>query len=452
MTNGTASKKPTILSTKTDVAIPMRYDPIDPQLFIENRRRLAAQLQPDSVAILNSNDVMPKSADGSHAFVQQTDLFYLSGIDQEESALILFPAAREQKYREVLFLRETSEQIALWEGKKFTKEEARAISGIQTVLWNNEFETVLRPLVYQAERIYLNSNEHLRATTVVETRDARFGKWCRAAFPLHRYERLAPILHRLRPIKSAIEVELIRKAAAISGRTFQRLLGFIRPGVWEFEIEAEIWHEFLRARSRGPAFQTIVASGADACTLHYVSNDDVCRDGDLVLIDFGAEYANYAGDLTRTVPVNGRFTPRQRAVYDAVLRVQKAAIQMLRPGNTFEAYNADVGKLTETELVGLGLLTADQIKEQPPEKPLYKKYFPHGISHHLGLDVHDYGDRFRPFESGMVFTCEPGIYIREEGIGVRIENDILITADGPVDLTAEIPREAEEIEAMMEKK
>jgi Xaa-Pro aminopeptidase len=427
----------------------MRYDPIDPQLFIENRRRLAAQLKPNSITVLNSSDVMPKSADGSHSFVQQTDLFYLSGIDQEESTLILFPGAREEKHREVLFLRETSEQIALWEGKKYTKEEAAAVSGVKTVLWNAEFETVLRLLVFQAERIYLNSNEHLRAAAVVETRDARFGKWCRDAFPLHRYERLAPILHDLRAIKSPIEVELIKKAAAITGRAFRRLLGFIRPGVWEYEIEAEIWHEFLRARSRGPAFQTIVASGADACTLHYVSNDKPCADGELVLIDFGAEYANYAGDLTRTVPVNGRFTPRQRAVYEAVLRVQKAAIQMLRPGNTIEAYNAEVGRLIEAELIGLGLLEADQVKDQPKDKPLYKKYFPHGTSHHLGLDVHDYGDKLRPFEPGMVFTCEPGIYIREEGIGARIENDILITADGPVDLTADIPREADEIEALM---
>jgi Xaa-Pro aminopeptidase len=427
----------------------MRYDPIDPHLFIENRRRLAAQLKPNSIAILNSSDVMPKSADGAHPFNQQTDLLYLSGIDQEESTLILFPGAREEKHREVLFLRETSEQIALWEGKKYTKEEAAAVSGVKTVLWNAEFEAVLRPLVFQAERIYLNTNEHLRAAAVVETRDARFGKWCRNAFPLHRYERLAPILHDLRAIKSPIEVELIKRAVAITGRTFRRLLGFIRPGVWEYEIEAEIWHEFLRARSRGPAFQTIVASGADACTLHYVSNDKPCGDGELVLIDFGAEYANYAGDLTRTVPVNGRFSPRQRAVYEAVLRVQKAAIQMLRPGNNLEAYNAEVGRLTETELIGLGLLEADQVKDQPKDKPLYKKYFPHGTSHHLGLDVHDYGDKLRPFEAGMVFTCEPGIYIPEEGIGVRIENDILITADGPVDLTADIPREADEIEALM---
>jgi Xaa-Pro aminopeptidase len=308
---------------------------------------------------------------------------------------------------------------------------------------------VFRPLVFQAERIYLNSNEHLRAEAVVETRDTRFGKWCREAFPLHRYQRLAPIMHDLRAVKSSIEVELIRQAGEISGRAFRRLLDFIRPGVWEYEIEAEIWHEFLRARSRGPAFQTIVASGADSCTLHYVKNDKQCKDGDLVLIDFGAEYANYAGDLTRTVPVNGRFTPRQRVVYEAVLRVQKAAIQMLRPGNTLEAYTAEVGRWMEAELIGLGLLDAEKVKGQPKDQPLYKKYFPHGTSHHLGLDVHDYGDKFRPFEAGMVFTCEPGIYIREEGIGVRIENDILITDRDPVDLMADIPREADEIEELM---
>jgi Xaa-Pro aminopeptidase len=427
----------------------MRYHPIDPQLFIENRRNLAVQLTPNSIAVFNSSDVMPKSADGVHPFSQQTDLFYLSGIDQEESALVIFPDAREEKHREVLFLRETSEQTALWEGRKYTKEAAAAVSGVKTVYWNAEFDAVFRALVFQAERIYLNSNEHLRAEAVVETRDARFGKWCREAFPLHGYKRVAPIMHRLRAVKSPIEIDLIKQAAALTGRAFRRLLGFIRPGVWEYEIEAEIWHEFLCGRSRGPAFQTIAASGADACTLHYVKNDKQCRDGDLVLIDFGAEYANYAGDLTRTVPVNGRFTPRQRAVYDAVLRVQTAAIQLLRPGNTLEAFNAEVGKLTEAELIGLGLLDTENVKAQPKDQPLYKKYFPHGASHHLGLDVHDYGDKFRPFEAGMVFTCEPGIYIREEGIGVRIENDILVTVDGPVDLTADIPREAEEIEALM---
>jgi len=430
----------------------MRYPPIDPQLFIENRRRLAGQLKPHSIAVFNSNDVMPKSADGVHPFIQQTDLFYLSGIDQEESTLVIFPDAREEKHREVLFLRETSEQIALWEGKKYTKEEAAVVSGVKTVYWNAEFDAVFRALAFQVERVYLNSNEHLRAEAVVETRDARFGKWCRGAFPLHRYKRLAPIMHHLRAIKSPIEVELIKQAAAITGRAFRRLLGFIRPGAWEFEIEAEIWHEFLRHRSRGPAFQTIVASGAESCTLHYVKNDRQCRDGDLVLIDFGAEYANYAADLTRTVPVSGRFTARQRAVYEAVLRVQTAGIAMLRAGNTLDAYNAEVGRVMEAELIRLGLLDAEKVKDQPKDQPLYKKYFPHGTSHHLGLDVHDYGDKLRPFEAGMVFTCEPGIYIREEGIGVRIENDILITADGPLDLTEEIPREADEIEYLMSTK
>jgi Xaa-Pro aminopeptidase len=427
----------------------MRYPPIDPTLFVENRRRLAERLKPGALAVLNSNYVMPTSADGAHPFIQQTDLFYLSGIDQEESTLVVFPGAREEKYREVLFLRETNDQIALWEGKKYSREEATAVSGVSTVCWNDELDAVFRGLAGQAERITLNSNEHPRASSEVETRDGRFGRRCRERFPLHRYERLAPILHHLRAVKSSVEVELIRQAAALTGRAFRRLLGVIRPGVWEFEIEAEIWHEFLRGRSRGPAFQTIVASGPDSCTLHYVKNDKRCQDGELVLLDFGAEYAHYAADLTRTVPVNGRFTPRQRAVYEAVLRVQTAAVDMLRPGNTLEAYHAEVGRRMEAELIGLGVLDAARVREQPPDRPLYKSYFPHGTSHHLGLDVHDYGDRFRPFEPGMVLTCEPGIYLREEGIGVRIENDILVTPDGPEDLMADIPREADEIEALM---
>lgn len=427
----------------------MRYTHIDPALFVENRRRLAVRLKPGSIAVLNSNDVMPTSADGVFPFVQQTDLFYLSGIDQEESTLVIFPDAREEKHREILFLRETNEQIALWEGRKYTKQEAADLAGVRTVYWNSEFEPVFRGLAVQAERFYLNSNEHTRAAVLVETRDARFVKWCRENFPLHATERLAPHLHHLRAVKSAIEVDQIRKAAEITGQAFRRLLGFIRPGVWEHEIEAEIVHEFLRRRSRGPAFQTIVASGVDSCTLHYVANDKQCRPGDLVLMDFGAEYAHYAADLSRTVPVDGRFTARQKAVYEAVLNVQKAAIGMLRPGTTIETYHAEVGRVMESELIGLGLLDAAAVASQPKDKPLYKQYFPHGTSHHLGLDVHDYGDRYRPFEAGMVLTCEPGIYIREEGIGVRIENDILITADGPIDLTAGIPREAEEIEEIM---
>nr|MCU0559855.1 aminopeptidase P N-terminal domain-containing protein [Desulfobacterales bacterium] len=290
----------------------MRYPPIDPQLFVENRRKLAGLLKPGSIAVLNSNDVMPKSADGSHPFIQQSDLFYLSGIDQEESTLVLFPDAREAKHRELLFLREGSEETALWEGDKFSKEQAAAVSGVATVCWHSEFEGLFQTLALQAEGIYLNANEHPRARSVVETRDMRFAKWCRGTFPLHRYERLAPLMHRLRAVKSPPEIELIRQAVAVTGKAFRRLLAFIRPGVWEFEIEAEIWHEFLRNRSRGPAFQTIVASGAGACVLHYVRNDRQVQAGELVLIDFGAEFANYAGDLTRTVPAGGRFSPRQK--------------------------------------------------------------------------------------------------------------------------------------------
>ena len=427
----------------------MRYPSINPQLFIENRRRLAGLLTPGAIAVLNSNDVMPKNADGSHPFVQQSDLFYLSGIDQEESTLVLFPDAREAKHREILFLRERSEETSLWEGDKYSREEAAAVSGVATVCWNSEFQDLFQALVLQAEGIYLNSNEHPRARSTVETRDMRFGKWCREAFPLHRYERLAPIMHRLRAVKSPLEIDLIRQAVAVTGRAFRRLLGFIRPGVWEFEIEAEIWHEFLRNRSRGPAFQTIVASGDGACVLHYVKNDRQVQAGELVLIDFGAEFAHYAGDLTRTVPAGGRFSPRQKEVYNAALRVQKAAIDLLQPGGTLDGINDEVGRVMERELIGLGLLGADAVRDQPKDKPLYKIFFPHGISHHLGLDVHDVGERHRAFEPGMVLTCEPGIYIRQEGIGVRIEDDVVITPDGRVDLTADLPREADEIEALM---
>lgn len=429
----------------------MKYLPIDKKLFIQNRKRLARKLEKKSVAVFNSNDIMPTSADGAHAFIQQTDLFYFSGIDQEESTLVICPDAKDEKHREILFVKETNEKIALWEGHKYSKDEAKAVSGIKSVYWNHEFDTVFQPLVFESDHIYLNTNEHLRANLTVETRDARFLQKCRNTFPLHQYRRLAPIMHDLRAIKSSQEVALIKKACSITGDAFRRLLGFIRPGVWEFEIEAEIYHEFIRNRSRGPAFQTIVASGADACTLHYVKNDKQCRDGDLVLIDFGAEYANYAADLTRTVPVSGKFSKRQKDVYNAVLKVQKAAIKLLKPGKTIDTFSRQVGKVMEAELIRLKLLKAADVKKQSAEQPLYKKYFPHGTSHHLGLDVHDYGNRYRKFAPGMVFTCEPGIYIQEEGIGIRIENDILITKDGPVDLTADVPREADEIEALMKK-
>jgi len=306
-------------------------------------------------------------------------------------------------------------------------------------------------LVVQSENIYLNTNEHLRAAVTVETRDMRFVRWCRQAFPLHNYERLAPIMNDLRAVKSSLEIELIKEVCDITEKAFRRLLGFIQPGVWEYEVEAEIVHEFMRNRSRGPVFETIVASGIDSCTLHYVRNDKQCNDGDLVLIDFGAEYANFASDVTRTVPVNGKFSKRQKEVYNAVLKIQKAAIKMLKPGNTLEEYQKDVSKLVEAALIRLGVLQKAEVKKQSEDSPLYKKFFPHGTSHHLGLDVHDYGDKYRKFVPGMVLTCEPGIYIRDEAIGVRIENDILITKNEPIDLTETIPREVEEIETLMNK-
>jgi Xaa-Pro aminopeptidase len=427
----------------------MRYPQINSKLFARNRQRFCKQLKPNSIAVFNSNDFMPTSADGTHPFIQQTDILYLSGIDQEETILVICPDTPEEKQKEILFIKETNEQIATWEGQKYTKERAQKISGIKTIHWTSELNTILRPLMVQSENIYLNINEHLRAAVTVETRDMRFLKWCRQVFPLHNYERLAPIMHDLRAVKSALEIELIKEACGITEKAFRRLLGFIEPGVWEYEIEAEIVYAFMRNRSRGPVFETIVASGIDSCTLHYVKNDKQCNDGDLVLIDFGAEYANYASDVTRTLPVNGKFSKRQKEVYNAVLKIQKAAIQMLKPGNTLEKYQKDVATLMEAELIRLGVLKKAEVKKQSEDSPLYKKFFPHGSSHHLGLDVHDYGDKYRKFESGMVLTCEPGIYIRDEASGVRIENDILITKDGPVDLTETIPREVEEIEELM---
>ncbi len=427
----------------------MKHLPIDSNLFVQNRRRLAAKLKPKSLAVFNANDIMPTSADGTRSFIQNTDIFFLSGIDQEESILVIFPDAKEEKYKEILFVKETNEKLIIWQGKKYSKEEATAISGIQTVSWTKEFEGIFRNLVFEAERLYLNANEHLRADNTVETRDARFVKWCMATYPLHRYERLAPVMHDLRAVKSDIEIELIKQACDITGKAFLRALKFIKPGVWEYEIEAEIYHEFLTRRSRGPAFEPIIASGPNTCILHYVKNNRQCKDGDLLLMDIGAEYANYASDLTRTVPVNGKFTERQKEVYNAVLRVQQAAIQMLRPGNTFAEYNQEVGHVMEDVLIRLKLLDAKDVENQNQEEPLYKMYFMHGASHHLGLDVHDYGNKYRKFEQGMVLTCEPGIYIKQESIGIRLENDILLTKDGPVDLTKNVPIEADDIEGLM---
>lgn len=429
----------------------MKYPPIGHALFERNRRHFASQLKSSSVAIFHSNDVMPTGADGTMPFRQSSDLFYLSGVDQEETILLLFPDAKDERMKEVLFVRETNDHILTWEGYKLTKEQAREVSGIESILWTHQFEQVLNSQLFEAEHIYLNTNEHLRAVVEVETRDARFVKRCQQRYPLHRYERSAPIMHQLRAVKSEQEVALIQQACDITEKAFRRLLGFIKPGVMEYEIEAEICHEFLRNRSRGPAYASIIASGGNACILHYVDNNQECEDGELVLMDFGAEYANYAADMTRTVPVSGKFTPRQRDIYNSVLTVMRAASQMLVPGNTIDQYHKFVGIVMENELIRLGLLNESDVRDQDPSKPLYKKYFMHGTSHHLGLDVHDVGNRFRPFDAGMVFTCEPGIYIREEGIGIRLENDFLVTPHGPRDLMKNIPIEADDIERLMQR-
>lgn len=430
----------------------MKYLPIDQKLFVENRQRFVKQLKPNSIAVFNSNDIMPTNADGNMGFRQNNDLFYLCGIDQEETILVIYPDAKDGVHKEVLFLRETNEHIAIWEGHKYTREEAFATSGIRKIYWLSQFETIFNTLMTEADHVYLNTNEHTRAVVEVETRDARFIKWCKEKYPMHKYERSAPIMHTLRAIKSKYEVDLIQQACNITEKGFRRLLGFIKPGVWEYEIEAELIHEFVRNRSRGFAYGPIIASGANACVLHYVENNQQCKDGEVILLDVAAEYANYASDLTRAVPVNGKFTKRQRDVYNAVLRVMRAATKMLVVGNTMDAYHKEVGRIMEQELIGLGLLNANDVKNQDPSSPLYKKYFMHGTSHFLGLDVHDVGHRHRPFEDGMVFTCEPGIYIPEEGLGIRLENNILITAKGPVDLMANIPIEADEIEELMNSK
>ncbi|NQW99563.1 aminopeptidase P N-terminal domain-containing protein [bacterium] len=427
----------------------MRYEPICPQFFVRNRENLRGLLKPNSLVILHANDIYPSNADGTLPFKQNSDLYYLTGVDQEETTLVLMPDAVDPNEREILFLKETNERIAIWEGEKLSKEQARAATGIERIEWSQGFEGFLHRMVPQVEHIYLATNEHLRASVVVETRNARFIKDCQARYPLHRYERIAPLLHRLRVTKDAEEIKQLQRACDITEAGFRRLLGFIKPGVGEWEIEAELLHEFVRRGSRGFAYAPIIGTGKNACVLHYVENDKVCRDGELVLMDVAAEYAGWASDLTRTVPVNGRFSKRQRDVYDAVLRVFHGANGLLRPGNTPMEYQKQVIELMERELVGLGLFTAREAREQGPDKALVKKYFMHGTSHHLGLDVHDVCPPHQAFAEGMVFTIEPGIYIREEGLGVRLENDFLIGKDRNIDLMGKIPIEAEEIEELM---
>lgn len=426
----------------------MRYAPIDPQLFVENRARLRPLLPPRSLAVLNANDILPTNADGTLGFVQNSDLFYLTGVDQEETILLLFPDAADEKHREILFLRETNDTIKVWEGHKLTKDEARKRTGIQQVRWLADFPALFRQLMCEAERVFLNSNEHKRASDDVETRDGRFIRQVREQFPLHEFRRLAPLMHQLRLVKSAFELELIRKATALTAHGFDRVLKFLQPGVNELEIEAEFAHEFIRGGG-GFAYGPIVASGPNACVLHYGNNDQPCKKGHLLLLDVASSYANYRSDLTRTIPVNGRFSKRQRAVYDAVLRVLRASIALCVPGKLPREWQKESELLMEKELLDLGLLKRSQIRKQDPDRPALKKYFMHGIGHPMGLDVHDVGNTNEPMQAGWVMTVEPGIYLPDEGLAVRLENDVVVTDRGPLDLMADIPIEAEEIEERM---
>ena len=428
----------------------MKYDRIDKSLYINNRQNFTAQMAANTLAVFNSNDIYPVSADSTLPFAQHRDILYLSGVDQEESILVLFPNASNPAHREVLFLKETSELIAIWEGEKLTKQTAFETSGIQTVYWLQQFPTIFKQLMAEVQGIYLNTNEHLRANTEVETREDRFIKQVKQDYPAHQVHKAAPIMHKIRSIKHQIELELMQTACNITEAGVRRLLGFIKPGVWEYEIEAELAHEFLRKRSKGFAYTPIVASGKHACVLHYIENNQQCQDGDLILLDVGAEYANYSSDLTRCIPVNGRFTPRQKAVYNAVLHVKNEATKLLVPGTIMAEYHKQVGLLMEEQLVNLGLISMDHIKNQDPAWPAYKKYFMHGTSHFLGLDTHDVGLWHEPIAANMVFTVEPGIYIPAEGLGIRLEDDVVVQASGaPFNLMGNIPIEAEEIEALM---
>jgi Xaa-Pro aminopeptidase len=429
----------------------MRYEAISKELFISNRKRLVKELKEQSIVVVNANDIQPTNSDGSMRFRQNSDLFYLTGIDQEETILVLCPNFPDKKYREVLFIRETNETIATWEGHKYTKEEARAASGIETILWTSEFHKLFNTMMVMGDTqyAYLNTNDHYRADILVETREMRFVKWCKEKYPLHTYERLAPIMHRLRSIKSTHEIETMQKACNITEAAFRRILKFVKPGVAEYEIEAEFIHEFIRQRSRGFAYEPIIASGADSCVLHYIDNSKVCKDGDILLLDVGAEYGNYNADMTRTIPVNGKFTKRQKEVYNAVLRIQREAMKILKAGVVYFDYHKEVQKITEAELIKLKLIDKTDVKNQNPDKPLFTKYFMHGTGHQLGLDVHDVGNMYHKIQVGQVWTVEPGIYIKEEGLGIRIENNVVITKTGLKDLMKNIPIEAEEIEELM---
>ncbi len=428
----------------------MRYDRIKKDLFIANRANFICRMEKSALAVFNSNDIFPVSADSTMPFQQHRDIFHLSGVDQEESILVISPNSKNEAHREVLFLKETNDHIAVWEGEKLNKEQAFEVSGIKTVYWLNQFDTIFKQMMVEVDSIYLNTNEHLRANTIVQTREDRFIEKVKQDYPAHQVHRSAPIMHSLRSIKHSIEIDLMQHACNITKKGVERLLSFVKPGVWEYEIEAELIHEFLINRSKGFAYTPIVASGANACVLHYIENNQQCKSGDVILLDVGAEYANYASDLTRCIPLNGRFTDRQKAVYNSVLHVKNEAQKLLVSGTMMNDYHKEVGALMEAELVKLGLIDATDIKNQDANWPAYKKYFMHGTSHFIGLDTHDIGHWNEPIKAGMAFTCEPGIYIPEEGLGIRLEDDLIIQASGaPFNLMGDIPIEADHIESLM---
>ena len=428
----------------------MKYQPINSALFIKNRKNFASLMKENSLAIFNSNDIYPISADSTMPFEQHRDLFYLSGVDQEESVLMLFPDCPNENLREVLFLKETNEHIAVWEGEKLTKEAAFKTAGIQTVFWLQDLEKVLFEMSTYCATFYINTNEHYRANVATETREDRFTKWLLAKYSAHSVAKSNPILQRLRAVKDPVELDLMQQACDITEKGFRRILNFIQPGVWEYEIEAELIHEFIKNRSKGFAYSPIIASGNNANVLHYIENNQQCKAGDLILFDIAAEYANYKSDLSRTVPVSGKFSERQKAVYNAVNHVKKEATKLLTPGTIWKDYHVEVGGIMTAELLKLGLLDKADVQNEDKNWPAYKKYFMHGTSHHIGLDTHDYGLLHKPMEANMVFTVEPGIYIPKEGFGIRLEDDVVVQENGaPFNLMGNIPIEADEIEEIM---
>ncbi len=430
----------------------MKYAQIDSNLFVKNRKKFMAQMRPKSIAVFNSNDIYPIGADSTLPFEQDRDIFYLSGADQEETILLLFPDAMDPKHREILFVRETNDHIAVWEGAKLTKEKATEVSGIETVYWLTDFDKIFFDLMTEADTIYFNTNEHYRQAVETQTREARFIEKCKKEYPAHQWAKSNPILQQIRGVKEPEEIELMQTACDITEKGFRRILEFVKPGVWEHEIEAEFLHEFVRNRSRGFAYPPIIAAGSNANVLHYLENNKEVKDGDMILLDLAAEYANYSSDMTRTIPVNGKFTDRQKQVYSAVLRVKNEATKMLVPGTIWAEFHKEVGKLMTSELIDLGLLDKADVQNENPDWPAYKKYFMHGTSHHIGLNTHDYGELKKPMKANMVFTVEPGIYIPAEGMGVRLEDDVVIQEKGePFNLMRNIPIEIEEIEELMNK-